>query len=222
MTHTTLKGDCFAVHVLEVGRCDLYAYSAYFCFNIAVVACRRHFYIGGKSLGISILEVLKLTCPCERADNIRVDSVLCPFCSGYTGKTSYALLSGGIGTLTVISEQTCARCKVYDTALCFLEVRVAGFHIIECRIQTGVDSKVKLLCCVILYSYARSRCLSVVYKYVDTSEFFYSGIKNRLCNSLVVCTRFNVCGDSKNFDSLQLFKLFLSLVKLSLVSSRDD
>lgn len=87
MYYAALKGDSFAVHILEVGGCNLYAYSADLGFNIAVVTCRRHFYISGKCLGVSVLEVFKLTCPGKRADNIRVDSILCPFGSGYTGKT---------------------------------------------------------------------------------------------------------------------------------------
>jgi len=74
---------------------------------------------------------------------------------------------------------------------------------------------------VILNGDAGSRCLCVVYKYIDTSELLNSRFDNTLCGGFVVFSGGDFGGNGQNPYSVILFKLFLCLRELCLVSSGD-
>ena len=65
----------------------------------------RHFHIGLKGVGIGVLEVFQLGGPGDGADDVDVDAVLAPLGGGHPGKTTDALLGGGVGTLAVVAEE---------------------------------------------------------------------------------------------------------------------
>ena len=74
---------------------------------------------------------------------------------------------------------------------------------------------------MILNGDAGSRCLCVVYKYIDTSELLNSRFDNTLCGGFVVFSGGDFGGNGQNPYSVILFKLFLCLRELCLVSSGD-
>ena len=100
---------------------------ANFYLGVAVVAHRGHLDIRLERLGICLLEVLQLRRPCQRADDVDVDTVLAPFGGGNAGQAANAFFCRGIRALPVVAEQARAGGEVDDRTLRFLQVGVDAF-----------------------------------------------------------------------------------------------
>ena len=136
LAHAAFQRQGLTGHKLEIGACQLDADAADFQLGVAVVPHGRHFYIGFESIRVSLLELLQLGRPCQRADHIDVDAVRTPLGSGNTGKPPDAFLGGGIGALAEVAEQARTGRKVDDAAMRFFQVGIARFHIVERGVQT--------------------------------------------------------------------------------------
>lgn len=99
---------------LKSGEARLDAHMANFYLGVAVVAHRGHLDIRLERLGICLLEVLQLRRPCQRADDVDVDTVLAPFGGGNAGQAANAFLCRGIRALPIVAKQPGAGGKVDD------------------------------------------------------------------------------------------------------------
>jgi len=219
---TALESEGLTGHILEVGMSKHYAGTADILLGIAETSNRRSVNILFKRIGVSVLELFKLSGPCQRAYNIYVDVVSCPLGSGYSGETTDTFLGGGVSALAVVAEKTCAGCEVDNAALGLLEVGVASLHIVERCIKAGIHSKVKLLGGMIGQSNAGSGSLSVVDKNVDAAEFLDGLIDYGLGGSGVVVACGDVALQSEDLDAVESFELFLSLVELLYIAACDN
>ena len=167
MTHAALQREGLAGHELEVRHGQLDAHAANLQFGVAVVAHGRHFDVGLEGLRVSLLELLQLGGPGQRADNVDVDVIRAPLGGGHAGQAADALLGGSVGALAVVAEQAGTGGKVDDRTLCLFQIGIARLHVVEGGIQTRVDRQIKLFCGVVCQRHAGGGCLCVVDQHVD-------------------------------------------------------
>ena len=152
------------------------------------MSCRRHLDILFECVRIGILEVFQLCSPCQRANDVDIDVISAPFGSGNTCQTTNALFGCGVGTLSEVAEQAGTGGEVDDRTLCLFQVRIAGFHVVECGIQTGVDRQIKLLCGVVCQRDTGGRCLCVVDEHVNVPEGVHCLLYHAFHNGGIVRT----------------------------------
>lgn len=106
LSHTALEREGLACHVLKVRRCELYTDAADLQLRISVVSCRRHLDILLERLRIRLLKLLQLRRPCQRADDVDIDAVLCPFGGRHARQSADSFLGGSVSALSEIAEQS--------------------------------------------------------------------------------------------------------------------
>ena len=170
LSHSAFQCQGLTTHILEVGRSQLYADAADLLLHVAIMSHRRHLDICLESIRICLLEFLQLCGPCQRTYNVDIDAIGTPLGSCDSGQSADTFLGRRISALSEITEETCAGGKVNNGTLGLLQIRIAGLHIVECCIQTGIYRQVKLLGGMICDGYTGSGSLGIVDQYIDPSE----------------------------------------------------
>ena len=84
LSHTAFQGQGLTGHEFEIRACQLDADPTDFQLGVTVVPHGRHFYIGFESIRVSLLELLQLGRPCQRAYHVDVDAIRPPLGCGNT------------------------------------------------------------------------------------------------------------------------------------------
>ena len=101
-------------------------------------------------------------------------------------------------------------------------MRVARLHVVEGRVEAGVDGEVELLGGVVGERNARRGRLRVVHKEVNAPELGHRLVNNALRNRLVVGGRVDVCLRGQHLDAVSALELLLRGVEFLHVAPGDD
>ena len=101
-------------------------------------------------------------------------------------------------------------------------MRVAGLHVVEGRVEAGVDGEIELLGGVVGERNARRGRLRVVHEEINAPELGHRLVDDALRNRLVVGGRVDICLRGQHFDAVSALELLLRGVEFLLVAAGDD
>ena len=178
-------------------------------------------HVGLVGLGVLLLEVLERSGPGERANHVGVDAVGAPLGGGDARQAADAFLSCSVSALAVVAEQTGAAGEVHHGALRLLQVRIARLHVVEGRVQAGIQRQIELGGGVIGDGDAGSGGLGVVHQRVDTTEFGHDLVNGSFHNRLVVGLGVNVSLNGQHTDAELALKALFGGLELLHVTAGD-
>ncbi len=178
--------------------------------------------VGLEGLGILLLELVELSSPSQRTNDVDVDVVLAPLGGSCAGKAADALLGCSVGALTSVAEEAGAGAEIDNRALGLLQIRIAGAHVKEGGIEARKDAKVKILAGVLSEGHARGGSLCVIDKNVDAAESLDGLVYNLLHASLGLGAGVDICLNRKHLHAVKTLELLLGLVELLYIAASDD
>ena len=128
LPHAAFKCQGFTGHELEVRAGKLDANPSDFSFCISVVTHWRHLHIRLERIRVGLLKLFQLSGPCQRTDDVDIDTVLAPFGGSDTGQAADAFFGSSVGALSEIAEQTCAGSKIDHAAMRFFQVGIPSMQ----------------------------------------------------------------------------------------------
>ena len=179
----------------------------------------RHLDICLESIGICLLEFLQLRGPCQRTYNVDIDAIGTPLGSCDSGQSADTFLGCRISALSEITEETCSGGKVNNRTLGLLQIRIAGFHIVESGVQSGIYGQVKLLGGMICNSHSGSGSLRIVDQDINSAKSINGLLHHILHDRFIVRTGADICLYGKYLDTVLCLQFFLRIRQLLYITS---